>query len=166
MSTTKTKIPSSYSELLKAFRALVKENEIAKTLFSDTAKSCVAWKEVAATAERASRTIQENFESESVLRKSAEDARDLALSGKAGAEEREAQLLGALVIEQESNREKEREIRYLSERLTWSESKLHASEKKLFELGFSSAGGLDFQGVEKARQLLPYVHISDRGEVR
>ena len=166
MSTTKTKIPSSYSELLKAFRALVKENEIAKTLFQDTVQSGLKWKERAERAEGSSRCDQKRAVFEIGLREEAEAARDLALAGKAGAEEREAQLLGALVIEQESNREKEREIRYLSERLIWSESKLHASEKKLFELGFSSAGGLDFQGVEKARQLLPYVHISDRGEVR
>lgn len=166
MSTPKTKIPSSYSELLKAFRALVKENEIAKTLFTDTVQSGLKWKERAEFSEGRLKTNNERIVVEVNLREEAESARDLALAGKAGAEERESQMLAALVKEQDSNREKEREIQYLSERLTWSESKLHASEKKLFELGFSSAGGLDFGGVSRARALLPYVHISDRGEVR
>jgi len=166
VSTTKPKIPGSYSELLKAFRALVKENEIAKTLFSDTVQSCNQWKEKAARAEASSVCDQKRAVFEIELREAAEKERDLALTGKAGAETREAELLSALLREQDSNREKEKEIRYLSERLTWSESKLHAAEKKLFDVGFYSAGGLEFDGVEKVRSILPHVHISDRGEVR
>lgn len=166
MSTTKAKIPGSYSELLKAFRALVKENEIAKQLFQDTVQSGLKWKEKSDKFESLAESDRKRAVYEIDLREKAEAERDLALAGKAGAEARETQILGWFENEHKANEEKEREIRYLSERLTWAESRAHALEKQLFELGFSSGGGLDFGGVDKARNLLPYVHISDRGEIR
>jgi len=154
------KIPSSYKELAAAFRALVKECDIAKQIAADNWKSVGEWKKRA-----------EEWENEAVnwcktagIRRdyiqTAEAARDLALSGKAGAEQREAAALeyGRELAASES--ELRGQVANLETRLAWAENSRHVLERRFYEFALSKGATL-----EELREQFPGHRIDHRGTV-
>jgi hypothetical protein len=122
------KIPGSYRELVKAFRALLKECEIAKQVAARNWESIGEWKARAAKLEEFLAASHEKTLQVDGQRMAAESARDLALSGKEGAERRETQLSDTLLSFAESEREMRSQIRYLETRLTWAENAKHSAD--------------------------------------
>ncbi len=154
------KIPSSYKELAAAFRALVKECDIAKQVAADNWKSIGEWKKTA-----------EKWENEAVnwcktagIRldyiQTVEAARDLALSGKAGAEQREAAALeyGRELTASES--ELRGQVANLETRLAWAENSRHVLERRFYEFALSKGATL-----EELREQFPGHRIDHRGTV-
>lgn len=154
------KIPSSYKELAAAFRALVKECEIAKKIAADNWKSIGEWKKTA-----------EKWENEAVnwcktagIRldyiQKAESERDLALSGKAGAEQREAAALEYGRELAASEAELRGQVANLETRLAWAENARHVLERRFYEFALSKGATLD-----ELREQFPGHRIDHRGTV-
>lgn len=154
------KIPSSYKELAAAFRALVKECDIAKQVAVDNWKSIGEWKKTA-----------EKWENEAVnwcktagIRldcfQEAEAARDLALSGKAGAEQREAAALEYVRELAASESELREQVANLETRLAWAENARHVLERRFYEFALSKGATLP-----ELREQFPGHRIDHRGTV-
>lgn len=159
-STGVRKIPSSYKELVAAFRALVKECDIAKKIAADNWKSIGEWKKTA-----------EKWENEAVnwcktagIRldyvQKAEAERDLALSGKAGAEQREAAALEYGRELATSEAELRGQVANLETRLAWAENARHVLERRFYEFALSKGATL-----EELREQFPGHRIDHRGTV-
>jgi hypothetical protein len=154
------KIPSSYKELAAAFRALVKECEIAKQVAADNWKSIGEWKEKEAKARALAERDQKRAVYEIGQREEAEAARDLALVGKAGAEQREAAALeyGRELAASES--ELRGQVASLETRLAWAENGRHALERRFYEFALSKGATL-----AELREQFPGYRIDHRGTV-
>lgn len=154
------KIPSSYKELAAAFRALVKECEIAKQVAADNWKSLGEWKEREAKARALGECDQKRAVYEIQQREEAEAARDLALVGKAGAEQREAAALeyGRELAASES--ELRGQVANLETRLAWAENGRHVLERRFYEFALSKGATL-----EELREQFPGYRIDHRGTV-
>lgn len=154
------KIPSSYKELAAAFRALVKECEIAKQVTADNWKSLGEWKERAAKLETFLNASDLKLQQVDGYRLQAEESRDLALVGKAGAEQREAAALeyGRELAASES--ELRGQVANLETRLAWAENGRHVLERRFYEFAISKGATL-----EELREQFPGYRIDHRGTV-
>lgn len=154
------KIPSSYKELAAAFRALVKECEIAKQVAADNWKSLGEWKERAAKLEEFLTASDAKLVQIDGFRLEAKAARDLALVGKAGAEQREAAALeyGRELAASES--ELRGQVANLETRLAWAENGRHVLERRFYEFALSKGATL-----EELREQFPGHRIDHRGTV-
>lgn len=159
-STGVRKIPSSYKELAAAFRALVKECDIAKQVAADNWKSIGEWKDRAShaadTAKRWNTTADVRLE---YIQK-VEAERDLALSGKAGAEQREAAALEYGRELAASEAELRGQVANLETRLAWAENSRHVLERRFYEFALSKGATL-----EELREQFPGHRIDHRGTV-
>lgn len=154
------KIPSSYKELAAAFRALVKECDIAKQVAADNWKSIGEWKKTAEKWENEADNWCKTAEIRLDYIQTAEAARDLALSGKAGAEQREAAALeyGHELAAAES--ELRGQVANLETRLAWAENARHVLERRFYEFALSKGATL-----EELRDQFPGHRIDHRGTV-
>lgn len=154
------KIPSSYKELAAAFRALVKECDIAKQVAADNWKSIGEWKERAAKLETFLKASDLKLQQVDGHRQQAEEARDLALSGKDGAEQREAAALeyGRELAASES--ELRGQVANFETRLAWAENARHVLERRFYEFALSKGATL-----EELREQFPGHRIDHRGTV-
>lgn len=154
------KIPSSYKELAAAFRALLKECEIAKQVAADNWKSLGEWKERAAKLETFLKASDLKLVQVDGHRQQAEEARDLALAGKEGAEQREAAALeyGRELAASES--ELRGQVANLETRLAWAENGRHVLERRFYEFALSKGATL-----EELREQFPGYRIDHRGTV-
>lgn len=154
------KIPSSYKELAAAFRALVKECEIAKQVAADNWKSLGEWKERAAKLETFLEASDLKLQQVEGHRQQTEADRDLALSGKAGAEQREAAALeyGRELAASES--ELRGQVANLETRLAWAENGRHVLERRFYDFALSKGATL-----EELREQFPGYRIDHRGTV-
>ena len=154
------KIPSSYKELAAAFRALVKECDIAKQVAADNWKSVGEWKEREAKARALAECDQKRAVYEIEQREAAEAARDLALAGKAGAEQREAAALEHCRELAISEGELRGQVAHLETRIAWAENGRHALERRFYEFALSKGASL-----EELREQFPGHRIDHRGTV-
>ena len=165
------KIPSSYKELVKAFRALVKELEAAKRIAASNWESIGEWKGKAETAwhlgkadrERAVFEIEEREKAEANLaaaRKSEEDALALLRATEESSRKRETELHDAVLQMAESERELRSQIRYLETRITWAENGKHAADLRLHDYMVRNHAT-----PEEIRGQFPSVRIDHRGTV-
>ena len=154
------KIPSSYKELAAAFRALVKECEIAKQVAADNWKSLGEWKQKAADNWETAERWMQAHESTSGACSELIGERDLALVGKAGAEQREAAALeyGRELAASES--ELRGQVANLETRLAWAENGRHVLERRFCEFALSKGATL-----EELREQFPGYRIDHRGTV-
>lgn len=154
------KIPSSYKELASAFRALVKECEIAKQVAADNWKSLGEWKEREAKARDLGDCHQRRAVHEIGKREEAEAALALAQAGKAGAEQRESAALeyGRELAASES--ELRGQVANLETRLAWAENGRHVLERRFYEFALSKGATL-----EELREQFPGYRIDHRGTV-
>ena len=154
------KIPSSYKELAAAFRALVKECEIAKQVAADNWKSVGQWKEIAEKRDQKIDAVISDLCETSQKLHEAISERDLALSGKAGAEQREAAALeyGRELAASES--ELRGQVANLETRLAWAENGRHVLERRFYEFALSKGATL-----EELREQFPGYRIDHRGTV-
>jgi hypothetical protein len=154
------KIPSSYKELAAAFRALVKECEIAKQVAADNWKSIGEWKEKEAKARDLGDHHQRRAVHEIGKREEAEAALALAQAGKTGAEQREAAALeyGRELAASES--ELRGQVANLETRLAWAENGRHVLERRFYEFALSKGATL-----EELREQFPGYRIDHRGTV-
>ena len=154
------KIPSSYKELAAEFRALVKECDIAKQIAADNWKSVGEWKDresrASETAKRWNTTADVRLE---CIQK-VEAERDLALSGKAGAEQREAAALEHCRELATSEGELRGQVANLETRLAWAENGRHVLERRFYEFALSKGATL-----EELRDQFPGYRIDHRGTV-
>lgn len=154
------KIPSSYKELAAAFRALVKECEIAKQVAADNWKSIGEWKEQAAKLEEFLTASDRKLVQVDGQRQDAEAARDLALAGKAGAEQRELAALEHCRELATSEGELRGQVANLETRLAWAENGRHVLERRFYEFALSKGATL-----EELRDQFPGYRIDHRGTV-
>lgn len=165
------KIPSSYKELVKAFRALVKELEAAKQIAADNWKSIGEWKERAAKLETFLKASDLKLQQVEGHRQQAEESRDLALAAEDSAEQREASIIessrkretelhDAILQMAESERELRSQIRYLETRITWAENGKHAADLRLHDYMVRNHAT-----PEEIRDQFPSVRIDHRGTV-
>lgn len=154
------KIPSSYKELAAAFRALVKECEIAKQVAADNWKSLGEWKKKEAEARECVELIRSHVDHEIQGARELLKERDLALVGKAGAEQREAAALeyGRELAASES--ELRGQVANLETRLAWAENGRHVLERRFYEFALSKGATL-----EELREQFPGYRIDHRGTV-
>lgn len=145
-STGVRKIPSSYKELAAAFCALVKECDIAKQVAADNWDTAKRWN----TAADVRLEYIQKFEAE----------RDLALSGKAGAEQREAAALEYGRELATSEAELRGQVANLETRLAWAENARHVLERRFYEFALSEGATL-----EELREQFPGHRIDHRGTV-
>lgn len=154
------KIPSSYKELAAAFRALVKECELAKQVAADNWKSLLEWKAKEAKARELAECDQKRAVYEIGQREAAEAARDLALAGKAGAEQRELAALEHCRELATSEGELRGQVANLETRLAWAENGRHVLERRFYEFALSKGASL-----EELRDQFPGYRIDHRGTV-
>ena len=154
------KIPSSYKELAAAFRALGKECEIAKQIAADNWKSIGEWKEQAAKLEEFLTASDRKLVQVDGQRQDAEAARDLALAGKAGAEQRELAALEHCRELATSEGELRGQVANLETRLAWAENGRHVLERRFYEFALSKGASL-----EELRDQFPSYRIDHRGTV-
>lgn len=154
------KIPSSYKELAAAFRALVKECEIAKQIAADNWKSLGEWKEKEAKARELSQCDQRRAVHEIGKREEAEVALALAQAGKAGAEQREAAALEYGRELAASEAELRGQVANLETRLAWAENARHVLERRFYDFALSKGATL-----EELREQFPGHRIDHRGTV-
>lgn len=154
------KIPSSYKELAAAFRALVKECELAKQVAADNWKSLLEWKAKEAKARELAECDQKRAVYEIGQREAAEAARDLALAGKAGAEQRELAALEHCRELATSEGELRGQVANLETRLAWAENGRHVLERRFYEFALSKGATL-----EELRDQFPGYRIDHRGTV-
>lgn len=154
------KIPSSYKELAAAFRALVKECEIAKQIAVDNWKSLGEWKEKEAKARELSQCDQRRAVHEIGKREEAEVALALAQAGKAGAEQREAAALEYGRELAASEAELRGQVANLETRLAWAENARHVLERRFYDFALSKGATL-----EELREQFPGHRIDHRGTV-
>ena len=159
-STGVRKIPSSYKELAAEFRALVKECDIAKQVAADNWKSLLEWKEKEAKARSLAECDQKRAVYEIEQREAAEAARDLALVGKVGAEQREAAALEYGRERAASESELRGQVANLETRLAWAENSRHVLERRFYEFALSKGATL-----EELREQFPGHRIDHRGTV-
>jgi hypothetical protein len=159
-STGVRKIPSSYKELAAAFRALVKECDIAKQVAADNWKSLLGWKDRAANLEDFLKASDLKLQQVDGQRQNAEAERDLALSGKAGAEQREAAALEYGRELAASEAELRGQVANLETRLAWAENARHVLERRFYEFALSKGATL-----EELREQFPGHRIDHRGTV-
>ena len=159
-STGVRKIPSSYKELAAAFRSLLKESEGYQTALLQAGRALGRCKEEAANNADAAERWMQAHESTSAACSELIAERDLALSGKAGAEQREAAALeyGRELAASES--ELRGQVANLETRLAWAENGRHALERRLYEFALSKGASL-----EELRDLFPGYRIDHRGTV-
>ena len=165
------KIPSSYKELVKAFRALVKELEAAKQIAADNWKSIGEWKQKEANNWETAERWRKAHESTSAACSELISERDLALAAKDSAEQREASIIessrkretalhDAVMQMAESERELRSQIRYLETRITWAENGKHAADLRLHDYMVRNHAT-----TEEIRDQFPSVRIDHRGTV-
>jgi chromosome segregation ATPase len=154
------KIPSSYKELAAAFRALVKECEAAKQIAADNWKSIGEWKEKERVASMNLASMTGSARGWKDLFDKAEAERDLALSGKAGAEQREAAALEHCRELATSEGELRGQVANLETRLAWAENGRHVLERRFYEFALSKGATL-----EELRDQFPGYRIDHRGTV-
>lgn len=154
------KIPSSYKELAAAFRALVKECEAAKRIAGDNWKAMIHWRDECSKAEQLSATREKAAADLAVDVKSMQDSRDLALAGKAGAEQRELAALEHCRELAISEGELRGQVANLETRLAWAENGRHVLERRFYEFALSKGATL-----EELRDQFPGYRIDHRGTV-
>ncbi|OQB97644.1 MAG: hypothetical protein BWX86_00207 [Verrucomicrobia bacterium ADurb.Bin122] len=154
------KIPSSYKELAAAFRALVKECDIAKQVAADNWKSIGEWKEKEAKAREQSQCDQRLAVHEIGKREEAEAALAMAQAGKAGAEQRELAALEHCRELATSEGELRGQVANLETRLAWAENGRHVLERRFYEFALSKGATL-----EELREQFPGHRIDHRGTV-
>lgn len=154
------KIPSSYKELAAAFRALVKECEAAKKIAADNWKSIGEWKERASHAADAAKRWNQTADVRLEYIQKVEGERDLALSGKAGAEQRELAALEHCRELATSEGELRGQVANLETRLAWAENGRHVLERRFYEFALSKGATL-----EELRDQFPGYRIDHRGTV-
>jgi septal ring factor EnvC (AmiA/AmiB activator) len=144
---------SSYKELAAAFRALVKECDIAKQVAADNWKSLGEWKERA-------RAYSETLQATSEKLTAEQNVCELALAGKAGAEQREAAALEYGRELAASEAELRGQVANLETRLAWAENARHVLERRFYEFALSKGATL-----EELREQFPGHRIDHRGTV-
>lgn len=154
------KIPSSYKELAAAFRALVKECELAKQVAADNWKSVGEWKEKEDQARKMAECDRRRAVHEIGKREEAEAALALAQAGKAGAEQREAAALEHCRELATSEGELRGQVANLETRLAWAENGRHVLERRFYEFALSKGATL-----EELRDQFPGYRIDHRGTV-
>lgn len=159
-STGVLKIPGSYKELVAAFRALVEECDIAKKIAADNWKSIGEWKKTAEKWENEAVNWHKTAGIRLDYVQKAGAERDLALSGKAGAEQRETAALeyGRELAASES--ELRGQVANLETRLAWAENARHVLERRFYEFALSKGATL-----EELREQFPGHRIDHRGTV-
>lgn len=159
-STGVRKIPSSYKELAAAFRALVKECDIAKQVAADNWKSIGQWKQRAANLEESLKASDSMIGHADAERRKIASELDLALAGKAGAEQREAAALEYGRELAASEAELRGQVANLETRLAWAENARHVLERRFYEFALSKGATL-----EELREQFPGHRIDHRGTV-
>lgn len=154
------KIPSSYKELAAAFRALVKECDIAKQVAADNWKSLGEWKLIAEKRDQKIGVLVVDLHEEMQRRMAVTEFRDLALAGKAGAEQREAAALEHCRELAISEGELRGQVAHLETRIAWAENGRHALERRFYEFALSKGASL-----EELREQFPGHRIDHRGTV-
>lgn len=154
------KIPSSYKELASAFRSLLKESEGYQTALLQAGRALGQCKEKEKAAADLVALLRAQVDHEVQGAKEIASERDLALSGKAGAEQREAAALeyGRELAASES--ELRGQVANLETRLAWAENGRHVLERRFYEFALSKGATL-----EELREQFPGYRIDHRGTV-
>lgn len=154
------KIPSSYKELAVAFRSLLKESEGYQTALLQVGRALREKTEKEFEARESLELVRAQVEHEIQGARELLKERDLALVGKAGAEQREAAALeyGRELAASES--ELRGQVANLETRLAWAENGRHVLERRFYEFALSKGATL-----EELREQFPGYRIDHRGTV-
>lgn len=158
--TTGQKVPKTYRELLIAFRALMKERDIAVRMAQDNWNSIIEWKARESVASKELEQVRARMNHEISKRDEAEAALDLARQGKEGADLREAAAMEENKLLKHSEAGLMQEVEYLRGRVEWAENRNHELEKSLLNLGHRA--GLT---PSELRTWNKGVHLDNRGHL-
>lgn len=147
------RLPKSYADLARAFRALSAKLEKAnieaeewKALAANVGNEAAQWKKAA----------EDRFDHLAKIR----GALDLALSGKAGADLREAAAIEENKALKNSEMALLADVNYMRRRITFADNKVHKLETKLLELGYRA--GLSNSELRSWNET---VHLDSHGAV-
>ena len=158
--TTGQKVPKTYRELLIAFRALMKERDIAVRMAQDNWNSIIEWKARESVASKELEQVRARMNHEISKRDEAEAALDLARQGKEGADLREAAAMEENKLLKHSEAGLMQEVEYLRGRVEWAENRNHELEKSILNLGHR-AGLMP----SELRTWNKGVHLDNRGHL-
>ena len=146
-------IPDGYGSLRNKYRALLKQH-------NDQSAEYVKCIEDEERANVVCGILEKQLKGTGEKLQHVESERDLALSGKAGAEQREAAALeyGRELAASES--ELRGQVANLETRLAWAENGRHVLERRFYEFALSKGATL-----EELREQFPGYRIDHRGTV-